>query len=938
MLAEHYGKKGEHCPDGGEARHFGKRGGPGDGPREALWEGPSRQEPLVLALSGREGYPRMEEELEAEPEPGRELEGEPELGREQELKADSEPEPEPELELEPEPGEERGLQPGAELGPELDLELGPGLDLELGPQSEAEPKLRQARPEPWGQEERELQDREFFSWAEFSRFFDEWCQQRRALFFVKSSMHLAKCRWALDAPLHSRIDVLKYSYVQLACKDVRAPVPRRPGMAGSPQPGCPAFIILKLSPLRDRLVVTECHLAHSHPPCPLEFAYYFRPGHLLANACLPIRTTNKISKQFVAPEDIHRLLSYCKSRDHGVLDALRVLEGLFQADPEAKVKLVFVEDQAIVETVFFLTSSMMALLRRYPLMLFFDRLPGLQGTFDLSTVLCVDDFGQGREVACCLTRQTSPNLLRFTLASLVQSVPEIKGRVGCVTVGPEVGTQLEAVRELLPGARVQICRVQVLETLFSKAQELGGAGEDPGLWPLLCRLAGAASAAAYMEALAELRATCPAAFVDYFERSWAPRRAMWVRLWAFETARNVDACALVRGHRQRLLRGLSPSPTVAQCIRDLVALQRRASDDEDEVGGEGPSKAPVSGPGAGLENGGRRGVQWGDRGDRRTQVREGSIQLGDPGDRGSQLGSTGEWGRHFGEPDVQFVARGDKEMQPGNSAMELRDRGVYLWERSVQLGDREERARQLGDRGERGLPLWERGVQLGSRGERRIQLGERGAHLGDSGERGFHLWERGIQLEDREDSRGPLGEREAQPRDRGAELGQGGVHLEDRGERGQHLWDGGQMMQLGDREETGGMLGELQGRGRPAGATEDRAGARKRPRSSSEEEDWELLSRFRAVCGPELAGLVAEELTFARQHGVRGFRWTGTGYTLQDGTSDFLLDAALTRCSCSIHAARHLPCRHLFAARLVVGAALFHMDLLRDSWGGAPEP
>ncbi|XP_044524369.1 uncharacterized protein LOC123240715 [Gracilinanus agilis] len=326
------------------------------------------------------------------------------------------------------------------------------------------------------------------------------------------------------------------------------------------------------------------------------------------------------------------------------------------------------------------------------------------------------------------------------------------------------------------------------------------------------------------------------------------------------------------------------------------------------------------------------------RGDRRTQVREGGIQLGDPGDRGSQLRGPGEWGRHFGEQDVQFVTRGDKEMQPGNSTMELRDRGVYLWERSVQLGDREERARQLGDRGERGLPLWERGVQLGSRGERRIQLGERGVQLGDSVERGFHLWERGIQLEDREDSRGPLGEREAQPGDRGAELGQGGAHLEDRGERGLHLWDGGQMMQLGDREETGGMLGELQGRGRPAGAREDRAGARKRPRSSSEEEDWELLSRFRAVCGPELAGLVAEELTFARQHGVRGFRWTGTGYTLQDGTSDFLLDAALTRCSCSIHAARHLPCRHLFAARLVVGAALFHMDLLRDSWGGAPEP
>ncbi|XP_043847416.1 uncharacterized protein ZSWIM9-like [Dromiciops gliroides] len=918
-------------------------------------------------------------EPEAEPEPGLELEPEPEPDADPDADPDAEPdadpdaEPEPEPEPAPEPEPEPEPEPVSERKPQLEPRQDRGLEPEPEPEpelvrdSETEPEPEpepQLRPEPrpgWGeaaaaaQEERELQDREFFSWAEFSRFFDAWCQQHRALFFVKSSMHLAKCRWALDPPLHALIDVLKYSYVRLVCKDVRAPV-GRPGIAGSPQPGCPAFIILKLSSLRDRLVVTECHLTHSHPACPLEFAYYFRPGHLLANACLPVRTTNKISKQFVAPSDIHRLLSYCKSRDHGVLDALHVLEGLFQADPEAKVKLVFVEDQAVVETVFFLTSSMMALLRRFPLMLFFDRLPGLQGTFDLSTVLCVDDRGRGREVACCLTRQTSPNLLRFTLASLVQSVPEIKGRVRCVTVGPEVGTQLEAVRELLPGARVQICRVQVLETLFSKAQELGGAGEDPGLWPLLCRLAGAASAAAYMEALAELRATCPAAFVDYFERSWAPRRAMWVRLWAFETARNVDACALVRGHRQRLLRGLSPSPTVAQCIRDLVALQRGHGDGEGLWGEEGLSKAPPTG----LENGCGRGLQWGDRGARGTPlgegggqlgdrgVREGGVQLGDTGDRGPQLGDRGEWGMHVGERDVRLVDRGDKEVLLGESGIESRGRGMYLWERSVALGDREERGRQLGggsvqlgDRGERGLALWERGVQLGSRGERRMQLGERGVRLGDRGERGFHLWERGRQLGDRGESRTHLGDSDVQLVDggaRGTELGEGSAQLQDRVARGLPLWDGGQMMQLGDREEAGGMLGEFQGRGRTAGLRDERVGARKRPRSSSEEEDWELLSRFRAVCGPELAGLVAEELNFARQHGVRGFRWTGTGYTLQDGTSDFLLDAALTRCSCSIHAARHLPCRHLFAARLVVGAALFHMDLLRDSWGGAPEP
>ncbi|XP_038607937.1 uncharacterized protein ZSWIM9 [Tachyglossus aculeatus] len=639
-------------------------------------------------------------------------------------------------------------------------------------------------------EERELQEREFFSWEEFSGFFDAWCEQRKVLFFVKNSVPLAKCKWASGPPLPSVVDALKYSSVRLVCKDVRGP-----GKAdgGTPQKGCTASIVLKMSPRRDRLVVTECRLAHNHALCPIEFAYYFRKGYLLANSCLPVRTTNKISKQFVAPADVRRLLSYCKSRAHGVLDALRVLEWLFAGDPGAKVKLVFVEDQVIVKTVFFLTSAMMALLRRYPLMLFFDRMLGLNEELDLYTVLCVDGTGRGREVACCLTRKATPDLLRFTLASLVQSVPEVKPRVRCVTVGVEVGPQLDAVRELLPNARVQICRAQVLETLFSKAQELG-AGEDGRLWPLLCRLAGAPSPAAYGRARRELGASCPAAFVSYFERRWQPRCQMWARFWAFETARNVNACELVGQHRRRLLAGLSPSPTVAQCILDLVALQREEGDDDDE-----------------------------DEEDDDDEEEEEE----DPGG-----GRTERAGWETAPPP-----EGEAEPSPG------RDPEVSGWESGAS-------------RPEPGDP---RAPPQGSR---------RGAGLAPG----------------RETDPSP-GETETSGWETGPELPPGG---------------------------SGGATAEGEG----------------------PEVAW-----FRAACGAEGAGLVAEELGFARQHGARGFRAAaGGGYALRDGASEFRLDGALTRCSCSIHATRHLPCRHLFAARILTGAALVDVALLRDSWAGADGP
>ncbi|CAM5130320.1 unnamed protein product [Natator depressus] len=421
---------------------------------------------------------------------------------------------------------------------------------------------------PRGMEEDELQEKEFFSWEEFSAFFDAWCERRKVLFFVKNSVPLSKCKWATAPPRPDVVEALKYSSVRLVCKDFRGS--SKPDQ-GEQQKGCCASIVLKMSPKKDRLIVTECQLAHNHALCPIEFAYYFKKGYLMANSCLPVRTTNKISKQFVGGPDVRRLLSYCKSRDHGVLDVLTVLDGLFASDPSAKVKLVFMEDKVIVQTIFFLSSRMMALSRRFPLMLFFDRMVGLNEEFDLYSVLCVDGAGRGREVAYCLTQRETPDLLRFTLASLVQSVPEVKLQVRCITLGVEIA-HLEAVKELLPNARVQICRSQVLETLFSKAQELGAA-EDERIWPLLCRLAAAKSPAAYQQAVQEMKAILPPRFVRYFRRHWQPRSEMWVQFWAFETARNVNACELLKQHQRRLLAALSPSPTVAQCMLDLLAMQ-----------------------------------------------------------------------------------------------------------------------------------------------------------------------------------------------------------------------------------------------------------------------------------------------------------------------------------------------------------------------------
>uniref|UniRef100_G1M976 Zinc finger SWIM-type containing 9 n=1 Tax=Ailuropoda melanoleuca TaxID=9646 RepID=G1M976_AILME len=751
-------------------------------------------------------------------------------------------------------------------------------------------------PSTAGQEEQELRERAFFSWAEFSRFFDAWCQQRLALFFVKSSMHLARCRWASAPPLYTLIDVLKYSYVRLVCKDVRAP--SRPTV-GPPQPGCPAFIIVKLSPLRDRLVVTECQLTHSHPACPLEFAYYFRPGHLLANACLPVRTTNKISKQFVAPADVHRLLSYCKGRDHGVLDALHVLEGLFRTDPEAKVKLVFVEDQAVVETVFFLTSRTRALLRRFPRMLLVDRLPGLQGALDLLAVLCVDGAGRApsRSVAQCLR-----DLVAMQWADAAgEAAPE----------GPDGGGPWP---EGEPGRRAHVEeRMKGLES-----GDWGGAPKEGCIWRgaqlekewprgLEARDRGGAQLESEMGRGFQVQDWRQAQLENQKVRGiegsgWRGSqlenehwRGPEIRDWRgslLECEKDWEPEGYVRRGVQLEDHGLRGLKGYTWTTARLEDQRVRMLETTDRRGTQFDSERARS-----LEGSPWRGAQMHDERARGLKTREWKgPQL--EADKGRGLEVRNWRGFHLKKP---------RELVPENGD-----------QRGPQWGDERQRGPEIGE---------ERGVSLGVKRRRDLEDVVL-VQLGDTRMTGLENGEGAPSVGPK--SRGGQGMECGGTGGRGLGLGNGVMCGTPMGTvfEGDPEWAGTRRVYL----TTGESLQE--------GGEEEGPREPKRPccASAEEEVDWEPLAKFRAACGPELAELVAEELAFARQHGTRGFHWTGAGFALKDGTSDFFLDRALTRCSCSIHAARRLPCRHLFAARLLTGAALFHMDLLRDCWGRAPEP
>lgn len=82
---------------------------------------------------------------------------------------------------------------------------------------------------------------------------------------------------------------------------------RDPSFHLGPQPGCPGFHHCQAGVRCGTACGDGVPAAHSHPACPLEFAYCFRPGPPAGQRLLPtVRTTNKISKQFVAPAGVRQ--------------------------------------------------------------------------------------------------------------------------------------------------------------------------------------------------------------------------------------------------------------------------------------------------------------------------------------------------------------------------------------------------------------------------------------------------------------------------------------------------------------------------------------------------------------------------------------------------------------------------------------------------------
>ncbi|KAM3922239.1 uncharacterized protein ZSWIM9 [Leptodactylus fuscus] len=401
----------------------------------------------------------------------------------------------------------------------------------------------------------QVNGKEFHSWDEFCSYLQGFTKEKFNLHFSP----LAEEDKSEVPAVPNANESLKYSWAQLSCS----------------WKSCSAFIELTLAPQKDKLVITHSNLHHNHvdedtaeaPP-----EKKFKPTPAVG---LPAQVANNISKKFLEPSDLKRLLRFRSGAFEDRTQVLAELQSLFFSDPEAKVKLVFVEDKLHVKKIFLMTSTMRNLAQNFPEYLFVDVFSEFSLSFDLYTVFC-DVKGEGwTPCAYCIAKKGIDGIFKFLSDLLLEIIPSISNKVKLVTLNPDIQEQIH-LENLFPHANLRYCMHLVLNIMYSKISHLEATAEAQ-IKNFLHILSQTCSLKVYERYLNDLKAVCPGGVFQYYHETWHPRRKMWVKKdnRTEETERNLSE--LVSVNHVKLKQAVGYMPSLHQCLCSILGNRVNAS-------------------------------------------------------------------------------------------------------------------------------------------------------------------------------------------------------------------------------------------------------------------------------------------------------------------------------------------------------------------------
>ncbi|XP_018423953.1 PREDICTED: uncharacterized protein LOC108796894 [Nanorana parkeri] len=404
----------------------------------------------------------------------------------------------------------------------------------------------------------QLHGREFQSWDDFCVFLQEWSKEK---YVLRSSSSLLEEGGNEELGVRKAADILKYSWAQLSCS----------------WKNCPALIELSLNPQKDKLLVTQCSQNHIHvmeDPTDAPPEKKFKPSSAVG---LPAQVANNISKKFLEPSDLKRLLRFRSGAFEDRTQVLAELQSLFFSDPDAKVKLVFVEDKLHVKKIFLMTSAMRDRAQNHPENLFIDLFKEFSTSFDLYTIFC-DIKGEGwTPCAYCIAKKQLDGIIPFLTGLLCEIIPTISKKVKHLTINPDILEPIN-LESRLPHAHVRYCMHAVLNLLYSRISHLDMMSEAQ-IKNFLHIISQTCSVKVYDRYLNDLKAICPAEVFQYYHDTWHPRRKMWVKKdnRTEESERNLYD--LVSANHAKLKADVGFMPSLYQCLCSVLGSKVKSSAD-----------------------------------------------------------------------------------------------------------------------------------------------------------------------------------------------------------------------------------------------------------------------------------------------------------------------------------------------------------------------
>ncbi|CAN2387935.1 Chromosome 19 open reading frame 68, partial [Pristimantis euphronides] len=401
----------------------------------------------------------------------------------------------------------------------------------------------------------QINGKEFESWDEFCAYLQGLTKETYNLRFTPLTEEDKT-----EVPSDPNVNVsLKYSWVQLFCS----------------WKNCLSSIELTLGPQKDKLIVIQSNFEHNHvdedtmeaPP-----EKRFKPTPAVG---VPAQVANNISKKFLEPSDIKRLLRFRSGAFEDRTQVLAELQSLFFSDPEAKVKLVFVEDKLHVKKIFLMTSVMRNLAQNFPEYLFIDVFLEFSHSFDLYTVFC-DVKGEGwTPCAYCIAKKGIDGIFKFLSDLLLEIIPTIANKVKLVTLNPDIREQINPEAQF-PHANLRYCMHLVLNVMYSRIVHLDATAEAQ-IKNFLHILSQTCSIKVYERYLNDLKAVCPREVFQYYFETWHPRRKMWVKKdnRTEETERNLSE--LVSVNHVKLKQAVGYMPSLHQCLCSILGNTVKAA-------------------------------------------------------------------------------------------------------------------------------------------------------------------------------------------------------------------------------------------------------------------------------------------------------------------------------------------------------------------------